>query len=152
METNRDFRDLLFELNAADARYLVVGGYAVAFHGRPRFTKDLDLLIEATPDNARRVFLALSCYGAPSGSLIEEDLTNPSMVFQIGVPPNRIDILTEITAVDFAAAWSRRVEGVYGDCKVAFLAIPDLIANKRAVGRPQDLQDVAMLERRKGSS
>ena len=82
MATNRDFRDLLFELNAADARYLVVGGYAVAFHGRPRFTKDLDLLIEASPDNARRVLLALSRYGAPSGSLTEGDLTSRSMVFQ----------------------------------------------------------------------
>jgi hypothetical protein len=134
-------------LNAAEVRYLLVGGYAVAFHARPRYTKDLDVWIEPTPANAQRAWEALAAFGAPLQDLRPEDLTRPEMVFQIGLAPNRIDVLTELVGVDFAAAWERRVTSTYGDCKIAVLSRADLIHNKRRVGRPQDLIDVEELER-----
>jgi hypothetical protein len=134
-------------LNAAEVRYLLVGGYAVAFHARPRYTKDLDVWIEPTPANAQRTWKALAAFGAPLQNLRPEDLTRPEMVFQIGLAPNRIDILTELVGVDFAEAWERRVASTYGDCKIAVLSRADLIRNKRKVGRPQDLIDVEELER-----
>lgn len=144
---NPDFRDLFSELNAAEVRYLVVGAYAVTYHARPRFTKDLDVWIDPEPANARRVWEALARFGAPMQEVTPEDLTRPETVLQIGVAPNRIDILTQIEAVDFSRAWTRRVKGGYGGCPIAVLSREDLIANKRAVGRPQDLIDVEELER-----
>jgi len=146
MGVNPDFRDLFFELNAAEARYLVVGAYAVTFHSRPRFTKDLDVLVEPTPANAARVHAALKSFGTPLKDVTERDLATPGMVYQIGVAPNRIDIITRIEAVEFGPAWDRRVQSVYGDCPIHVLSKEDLIANKRAVGRPQDLADVKELE------
>ena len=128
-------------------RYLLVGGYAVAFHARPRFTKDLDLWLEPTLANAERAWRALAAFGAPLQGLRPEDLTQPETVFQIGLAPNRIDLLTELRGVDFGAAWERRATTTYGDCSVTVLSRSDLIHNKRAVGRPQDLIDVAELER-----
>jgi hypothetical protein len=146
MSVNPDFRDLFFELNAAEARYLVVGAYAVTFHSRPRFTKDLDVLVEPTLENAARVHAALKSFGAPLKDVTAKDLATPGIVFQIGIAPTRIDILTEIDAVEFGPAWERRAESVYGDCAIHVLSREDLIANKRAVGRPQDLADVKELE------
>lgn len=134
-------------MNAAEARYLLVGGYAVAFHARPRFTKDLDLWIDRSPANAARVWKALASFGAPLQDLRPEDLTRAEVVFQIGVPPNRIDILTDLPGVDFEAAWPHSVPTTYGDCAIQVLARADLIRNKRLVGRPQDLIDVEELER-----
>lgn len=128
-------------------RYLLVGGYAVAFHARPRYTKDLDIWVEPTTANARRVWKALAAFGAPLQDVRPEDLTRPEMVLQIGLAPNRIDILTELAGVDFAEAWNRRATTTYGDCTIAVLARADLIRNKRKVGRPQDLIDVEELER-----
>jgi hypothetical protein len=146
MGVNPDFRDLFFELNAAEARYLVVGAYAVTFHSRPRFTKDLDVLVDPTPENAARVHAALRAFGAPLKDVTPKDLATPGIVFQIGVAPNRIDILTSIGAVEFGPAWKRRVDSTYGDCAIHVLSREDLIANKRAVGRPQDLVDLRELE------
>jgi hypothetical protein len=134
-------------LNAAEARYLVVGGYAVAFHARPRYTKDLDVWIEPTPANAQRAWNALASFGAPLQDLRPEDLTRSEMVFQIGLAPNRIDILTELVGVAFEEAWERRASTTYGDCPIQVLSRADLIRNKGAVGRPQDLIDVEELER-----
>lgn len=128
-------------------RYLLVGGYAVAFHARPRYTKDLDVWVDRTPTNAHRAWQALASFGAPLQELGPEDLTRPEMVFQIGLPPNRIDILTELAGVSFEEAWERRVTTTYGDCAVQVLSRTDLIRNKRKVGRPQDLIDVEELER-----
>jgi hypothetical protein len=136
----------LFEFNAADVRYLVVGGYAFFFHAAPRFTKDLDVWVEPTPENASRVLEALRRFGAPSGDLTRDDLEKPGMTFQMGLPPNRIDVLTEIANVTFADAWSRRAKAQYGDQVMWVLSKADLIANKRAVGRPRDLEDVKELE------
>jgi hypothetical protein len=144
---NPDFLDLLTALNAADARFLVVGGYAVGVHGRPRATKDLDVWIEASVDNARRVMQALRDFGAPLGDLVESDFETPGTGFKMGEPPSRIDILTQIQGVRFEDAWPRRLETSFGSVRCGVIGRSDLITNKRAAGRPQDLADVAGLER-----
>jgi hypothetical protein len=145
---NEDFLELLAALNAAEARFLVVGAYAVGVHGRPRATKDLDIWIEASAPNAIRVLVALRQFGAPLGDLTEADFASPGTGFKMGAPPRRIDILTKISDVDFAAAWPRRIEAEFGpDVRCGVIGIDDLIANKKAAGRPQDLADVDGLER-----
>ncbi len=147
MTVNPDFRDLFAALNAAGARYLLVGGYAVAFHAEPRFTKDLDVWAEPSPANAPHVYEALRVFGAPLQGLTEGDLERAGLIFQIGVPPNRIDILTSIDGVEFVQAWSGRSETTYGDQPVHVIGRAELIQNKRASGRPQDLLDLEILER-----
>ncbi len=146
MAINPDFKDLLAAFNDADVRYLVVGAYAVTFHARPRFTKDLDIWVEATPENAARVMAALRSFGAPVDDLTIEDLSNEQMVYQMGIAPNRIDVLMGVTGVQFVAAWERRESFAYGDCPVHVISKRDLIASKRAAGRPQDLLDLKALE------
>lgn len=146
MATNPDFRDLFAALNTAGAKYLLVGGYAVALHAQPRFTKDLDLWIDAEAENPARVFDALRSFGAPLMELSPEDLGRPDLVFQIGVAPNRVDVMTSIDGVGFAEAWEARGITRYGDQEVPVISRAHLIQNKRAVGRPQDLIDVAILE------
>jgi len=146
MPVNRDFRDLFAELNAAGADYLLVGGYALAVHGLPRFTKDLDVWVGATAVNAARVRAALGRFGAPLGDLADSDLATEGIVFQIGIPPNRIDVLTSIDGVAFAAAWAERVPAPYGDVEVQVISRRHLVQNKRATGRPQDALDADALE------
>lgn len=152
MAINPDFNDLLHAFNAAEVRYLVVGAYAVTFHAQPRFTKDLDLWIEASPENAARVHAALMSFGAPVADLSREDFANPEMVYQIGVAPNRIDILMGVSGIAFHEAWPNRVASVYGDCPIHLISREDLIRNKRASGRPQDLMDLRALDADEGSS
>lgn len=147
MAVNPDFRDLFAALNAAGARYLLVGGYAVAFHAEPRFTKDLDVWTEPSPANAPRVREALHAFGAPLQDLTIGDLERPDLIFQIGVPPNRIDIVTGIDGVHFDEAWPGRAETTYGDQAIPVIGRSALIRNKRASGRPQDLLDLEILER-----
>ena len=148
-DVNPDFRDMFAALCAAEVRFLVVGGYAVMRHTVPRYTKDIDILVECSAINAERVFAALTDFGAPLSELSVQDLQDPKVVFQIGVPPNRIDILTGISGVEFQMAWGRRLSGKYGDVPVAFLCLDDILAAKRAAGRPHDLRDVEWLERAK---
>jgi hypothetical protein len=143
---NPDFRDLFAALNAAGARYLLVGGYAVAFHAQPRFTKDLDVWTDPDPTNAARVYDALRGFGAPLNELTAADLARPGTVFQIGVPPNRIDIVTAIDGVGFSESWPARAETTYGDQSVPVIGKRHLVQNKRASGRPQDLLDLEILE------
>lgn len=145
MPVNPDFSDLFSALNEVDARYLMVGGYAVSFHAEPRFTKDLDVWVEPTPANAAAVRAALSAFGAPVAGVSQEDLATPGMVVQVGVPPNRIDIVTSIDGVGFPEAWAERVAAVYGDVPIHVIGRSDLIRNKRACGRPQDLVDADRL-------
>lgn len=147
MPANPDFRDLFVELSAAGAEFLVVGAHAVMFYTVPRYTKDLDIWVRPTRDNAQRVYRALAAFGAPLDALTEDDLAIPGTIFQIGMAPNRIDILTSIQGVDFETAWQRRVLSTYGDAAIQLLSRADLLANKRAVGRPQDLLDIAHLEK-----
>jgi hypothetical protein len=145
---NDDFRDLIIALSDADARFMVVGGYAVAVHGRPRATKDLDVWVEPTLDNANRVLTALAEFGAAASDLSAEDLATPGTGFMMGRPPTRIDILTDLVGVDFDTAWSRAtIAEVASDCRCRVIGLDDLISNKRAAGRPQDLADVEALER-----
>jgi hypothetical protein len=139
---------MLSALSEAGAEYLIVGAHAMAAHGRPRATGDLDIWVRATPANAARVWRALQQFGAPLFDLEVDDLATPDVVFQVGVPPCRIDILTQISGVDFEHAWSRRVTLTIEGRAVPFLSKEDLLANKRALGRAKDLGDIAFLEGR----
>ncbi|MBP9199354.1 MAG: hypothetical protein KBF47_05055 [Gemmatimonadales bacterium] len=142
---NPDFVEMLAELHAAGADYLVVGAHALAAHGRPRATGDLDLWVRPTPDNARRVYAALQRFGAPLDHLTVGDLVTPDVVYQIGVPPARIDFLTSISGVSFEQGWSSRLTATVGGLAVPVLGRDCLIQNKRAAGRPKDLADLAEL-------
>jgi len=149
---NRDFVEMLSALSEAGAEFLIVGAHALAAHGKPRATGDLDVWIRPSDDNAQRVLSALRRFGAPLLDLTLTDLTQPDTVFQIGVSPNRIDILTGISGVTFAKAWSRqltlRIEGV----AVPVIGLQDFIANKKAADRPKDRADLALLEEGKPPS
>jgi hypothetical protein len=126
----------------------VIGAYAVGVHGHPRATKDLDIWIEASPENASRVMDALRQFGAPLMGLSEQDLATPGIGFMMGVPPRRIDVLTHISGVEFADAWPHRVEAAFGEAlRCPVIGLENLIANKRAVDRAQDRADVEALER-----
>ena len=144
---NEDFLDLLTALSDADARFLIVGGYAVAIHGRPRATKDLDIWVEASEDNAAKVMSALRAFGAPLGDLTEQDLQRPGTGFMMGRPPSRIDVITLIDGVAFEDAWPRRVMRKFGDCEYPVIGFEDLLVNKRASARAQDIADAEALER-----
>jgi len=139
---NRDFVDLLRAFTDADVRFLVVGAYALAHHGRPRATGDLDVWVEAIPANAARIMRALAAFGAPMQEVDERDFAQPGAVFQMGVAPVRIDILTELTGLQFADAWATRVSGAFGDLTVDFIGRDAFIANKRALGRTKDIGDI----------
>lgn len=143
---NPDFRDLLSAFNAQDVEYLVVGAHALAAHGHVRATKDLDVWVRPSAGNAKRVLAALNAFGAPLQDLREDDLAQPGLVFQIGVAPVRVDVITEIEGVEFENAWPDRLETILGGLRVPVLSRHHLIANKRAVGRLQDLADVEWLE------
>jgi hypothetical protein len=146
MSLNRDFSDLLSELNDEGARYLLVGGYALSSYGRPRATGDLDLWIESSLSNAEKVFRALADYGAPLERVAPEDFATPGMVFQIGVSPNRVDILTSLTGLTFAEAWENRKPTSFGGVSLFVISESDFVRNKRSVGRPQDLVDAEEIE------
>jgi len=142
-----DFRDLLAELCRADARFLVVGAHALAAHGVPRATVDLNAWIDAAPENATRVWAALAAFGAPLATLdiTEADLTRPDTVAQFGLPPWRIDILTAISGITFDEAWPDRIEASFEDVTVPFIGRAAFIRNKRASGRLKDLGDIEAL-------
>lgn len=142
---NPDFLDLLRAFSAHSVRYLVVGAYALAVHGHPRATGDLDVWVEASPDNAARVMRALAEFGAPLDAVTEHDFSRPGIVFQMGLPPGRIDVLTTITGVTFEEAWPARVRSAFGSADADFIGRAALVQNKRATGRPKDLGDLAAL-------
>jgi hypothetical protein len=143
---NQDFIDLLRAFVAAEVRFLIVGAYALAIHGRPRATGDLDIWVEATPANAQRVIRALAEFGAPLEGVSEADLRQPGITYQIGVPPGRIDILTDLTGLTFAEAWADRLRRPFGDLEVDVIGRDAFIRNKRATGRPKDLGDIEGME------
>ena len=144
---NEDFRDMLAALLAAGARFLVVGAHALAVHGVPRATGDLDVWIDADPDNAERVHGALLDFGAPVASMgvTPDELARPDQVVQIGLPPRRIDILTGITGVGFDEAWPERVTHDVDGLAVPFIGRRALVKNKRATGRAKDIADLEAL-------
>ena len=149
---NEDFRDVLAELLAARARFLVVGAHAVAVHGIPRATGDLDVWIDTGTENIPRVWTALVHFGAPMEALgvTTSDLAKSGTIVQLGVPPRRIDIITSVTGLGFEDAWVRRVTHRVNDLHVPFIGRAELLRNKRATGRPKDLADIDALERRSG--
>ena len=143
---NRDFKDLLSAFNAQKVEYLVVGAHALAAYGHVRATKDLDIWVRPTLENAKNVVSALRSFGAALHDLTEDDLAKPGTVFQIGVPPVLIDVLTTIDGIDFAEAWPMRVQTKFAGEPGAVISRQHFIQNKRASGRAQDLADVDRLE------
>jgi hypothetical protein len=142
MEIQSDFRELLELFNANKVEYVIVGGYALAFHGAPRFTGDIDLFVSSDRDNAKRILEALKQFGFESMELSEEDFTCPDRVIQLGVPPLRIDIMTSLTGLSWQQVTSNKISSTYGRTQVYFIAKEDLISNKKALGRKKDLADI----------
>ncbi len=145
MELDQDFNEFVALLATHDVRYMIVGGYALAAHGLPRATGDLDAWIWADPINAQRLLGALDEFGFGGVGIEEADLTSSDRVIQLGYPPYRIDLLTQISGVEFETAWARHIEVILDGVKVPFIGREDLIINKRATGRPQDIADVLRL-------
>lgn len=147
---NDDFRDLLACLRDDRVEFVIVGAHALAAHHLPRATGDLDVFVCPSADNAVRVFRALASFGAPleAHGVVEADFATLGTVYQLGLPPRRIDILTSISGVTFDEAWAGRVEAMVDGHPTPFLGRVELIRNKRAAGRPKDLIDVAALERK----
>ena len=146
MVLNQDFKEFFISLNANQVQYLVIGGYAVAFHGHPRYTKDIDVWIARDPENAQRMIAALDDFGFGSLGLEASDFLEPDQIIQLGYPPNRIDILLSIAGVDFASCFASRVIETIDDTPISFIDRESLLRNKRATGRYQDLADVENLE------
>lgn len=147
MELNPDFKEFLQSLNENDVRYLVVGGYAVAFHGHPRYTKDIDIWIDLDEQNARKVVKALVDFGFSSLNLTPADFLEPDNVIQLGYPPRRIDLLIGLEGADFDECYSKRLEEEMEGIRVCFVDRENLARLKRAAGRPQDLADLDNLTR-----
>lgn len=148
MRLDRDFREFIECCAAREVRFLIVGGYAVAVHGHPRFTKDLDVWVWLDSGNAERLILALADFGFGALGLVAADFEEPGVVVQLGYPPKRIDVLTSADGVDFEDCFAHRLVVDLDGLPVPFIDLPHLLLNKRASGRPQDLADVAALERR----
>lgn len=144
---NQDFIDLLAAFDRNGARYLIVGAHALALHGVPRATGDLDVWVDGGAENLDRAWKALIEFGAPLAAIgvVRGDLDAPDRVIQIGLPPRRIDILTGVSGLDFATAWPQRVEHPIRSLRVPFLGRDDLVRNKRAAGRAKDLADLEAL-------
>lgn len=148
MTWNDDYADFADALLAESVEFVVVGAFALAAHGVPRATGDIDFFVRPSPENAQRVMRALARFGAPvsQAGVTPADFASPGTVYQIGVAPRRIDLITEISGVTFAEAWRTRVERASVGRTLPFLGRRALLANKRASGRPKDLADVALLE------
>jgi hypothetical protein len=139
-----EFKELLSIFNAHRVKYLIVGGYAVGFHSQPRATKDIDLWVKPDTDNATALYEALREFGAALKELTVGDFAKPGEFFRMGQPPVMVDLMPEISGLDFDQAWERRVEGVVDDrtgLKAVFISAPDLVASKLSAGRPQDIAD-----------
>jgi hypothetical protein len=147
MRLNEDFSDLLLEFVAAEVRFLIVGAHALAAHAEPRATGDLDVWIARDPENARKVFAALASFGAPLDKVSVDDFTSDDLIFQIGVVPRRIDVITGIDGVSFEDAWPHHIELSINGISVPVIGRAQFLANKRASGRPKDIGDVALVLR-----
>jgi predicted nucleotidyltransferase len=145
MELQSDFQEFFKSLNKHDVEYVVVGAYALAFHGRPRATDDLDVFVAANPHNARRVLAALKDFGFGSLDIKEEDLSTPRFFFRLGRAPNQIDILTNLEGTTWDEVWQQRIESEYGGVPVHVIGREQFIQAKRSSGRLQDLGDIEKL-------
>jgi hypothetical protein len=146
---NEDFRDIVVAFADNDVEFVVVGAYALAFHGAPRASGDIDLFVRPSPENAARIIRALNDFGAPvlSHGISAADFARPGAVYQLGVPPRRIDVLTEISGVTFEDVWASRVPVEVDDRRVHIIGRDAFIKNKGASGRPKDLADIARLKK-----
>lgn len=145
MEVYQDYKELFASLNSRNVNYVIVGAYAMAFHGHPRFTGDIDILVQPAADNAGRVIRALEDFGFSFPDLTADDFNTIDNVIQLGVPPVRVDLLTSITGVEWNQVDEHKVPGLYGDIDVWFISREDLIQNKRSSGRRKDLADLEAL-------
>lgn len=144
---NENFRDMLLALNGAGVDYLLVGAYALAAHGCPRATGDIDFWIRADVENAKRVWTALVAFGAPTSQITVEDFTTPDIVYQIGVAPQRIDILTSISGVEFDDAWKTRMVVDVDGMQIPVVGLQELLINKSSSGRDKDAADIPAIKR-----
>lgn len=144
---NSDFKDLLRILAECEVRYLVAGGYAVIHHSQPRYTKDLDIWLQATPENARKLMRAFQIFGIPMIGVTPEDFATPGTQFNLGVAPCEIDFLTTIPGLEFDSAWENKVVSIENDFPINYLGKSDLIVAKQTAGRLQDLADIEELGR-----
>jgi hypothetical protein len=142
---NQDFLDLLRAFIDHNVRFLIVGAYALGVHGRPRATDDLDVWVDPTPENAVNVLSALEQFGAPTSQVSAEDFSRPGIVFQMGLPPLRIDVLTQLSGLTFSEAWSTRTRAAFGPVMADVIGREAFIKNKRATGRARDLGDIEAL-------
>jgi hypothetical protein len=142
---HQDFLDLLRAFIDGKVRFLIVGAYALGVHGRPRATGDLDVWVDPTPENAVNVVSALERFGAPTTEVSAADFSQPGIVFQMGLPPLRIDVLTELSGLTFGEAWSTRTQAAFGPIMVDVIGREAFIKNKRATGRARDLGDIEAL-------
>jgi predicted nucleotidyltransferase len=143
---NQDFKEFIQSLNDNHVRYLVIGGYAVALHGYPRYTKDIDIWIDMSPENAAKMVRALKQFGFGSLGLKAADFLVPDQIIQLGYPPNRIDLMTTPPGVDFETCYASRVKVVIDDVTVNFIDLENLKKSKKAAGRLQDLADLENLQ------
>lgn len=145
METQSDFKELFESLNAHNVEYLVVGGYALAFYGSPRFTGDIDVWVRPDELNAKRLVDALNEFGFASLGLTADDFKSPATVVQLGLPPARVDLMTSVDGVSWPEGWTGKTAGDYAGVRVYFIGRKELVANKKAVGRHKDLADIESL-------
>jgi len=145
MEVQKDFKELFALFNEHRVEYVIVGGYALAFHGAPRYTGDIDILIHPDTANAHRILAALDEFGFGSLDLTATDFQKPGNIIQLGVPPVRVDIITSLTGVSWEDAHAGRIQGKYADTPVYYIGREQFISNKRAVGRKKDLADLEAL-------
>ena len=148
MKVEKDYEELLSLLNKNKVKYSIIGAFAVGFYGKPRYTKDMDILVEPSPKNAKRIVNALKEFGFGSLELSEKDFTKKGSIIQLGYEPVRVDILTSIEGCDFSQVWKNRTTGIYGKEKVFFIGLNELISNKKATGRKQDKADLDILGRK----
>jgi hypothetical protein len=146
MELAPDFDEFIGSLTAHGVEFVVVGAYALAFHGVPRFTGDIDILIRPTSDNGRRLLAALAAFGFPTAGLSPEAISDPRRMLEMGLPPVQIHVMSSISGVDWDEVWADRIDGVLGSHTVSFIGRATFLRNKRAAGRPKDLADVDALE------
>ena len=145
MEVQKDFKELLELFNAHRVEYLIVGSYALAFHGAPRYTGDIDIFVKPDPENANRILDALKVFGFGTVGLEKKDLTTPNQVIQLGYPPVRIDLITSISGVSWEEAFNHRDNGKFGDVAVNYIGRSQYVINKKASGRKKDLADLEVL-------
>jgi hypothetical protein len=145
MEIQQDFKELLELFNGHSVEYMIVGAYALAYHGSPRFTGDIDIFVRPAQDNAAKIIAALDHFGFGSLNLTTDDFQKPDSVVQLGVPPVRIDLITSLTGISWEEADKGKQRGLYGEVPVFFLGREQYIINKRATGRKKDLADLEAL-------